>query len=286
MEEIQEVRHQIETPHGYIVARDYPGQGTPFVFLHGFPDDSAVYEKLIREVQPRRSVSFDFPGYGLSERTGETSVADGQRLAETEAVIDGLGLEKIVLVGHDAGGPVAIQYALAHPDRVERLVLLNCYFGESPTLKFPEMIRLLGDPNLAPLADALISDPGQRQWLLEFTATKFGYPATEDLREQIIIPVFYGGAGKPDALAAVRGWTARLLRDVATTSELVASGKTQDLHVPVDVIFGKQDPYLNTGVAEHLASIFPNSRLRLVEARHWLQWDAPGPVAQMLLDTE
>jgi 2-hydroxy-6-oxonona-2,4-dienedioate hydrolase len=211
-------------------------------------------------------------------------VEEGQRLAETEAVADALGLEKFVLVGHDAGGPAAIQYALAHPERIERLVLFNCYFGESPTLKFPEMIRLLGDPHLTALADALISDPGKRQWLLEFTAVNFGYDATADLRERILIPVFYGAPGKPDALDAVRGWTARLLTDVATATEMVESGETRKLSVPVDVIFGMDDPYLNPGVAEHVARIFPNSRLRFVEAGHWLQWDAPGAVAQMLLD--
>lgn len=284
MTEAAVTEHLVSTPHGRISAREYGGSGTPYVFLHGYPDDAAVYEPLISEIRPQRAVSFDFVGYGKSERTGTTPVSDGQRLAKTEAVVDQLGLEKIVLVGHDAGGPVAVEYALAHPDRVERLVLLNCFFGDTPQLRFPEMIRLLGDPALTPLTDRLFEDPSQRQWLLEFTATRFGYGADEDIREKIIIPVFFGAPGKPSALDGVRAWTARLFTDLATTTDLVNSGKTAALEMPVDVIFGENDPYLNPEVARHVAGLFPNSRLTLVEARHWLQWDAPEALGKILTE--
>ncbi|MGQ4347985.1 alpha/beta fold hydrolase [Streptomyces sp. SAS_275] len=277
------IDHHVQTEHGYINATDHPGEGTPYVFLHGYPDDASVYAKLVSQLQPHRSVTFDFVGYGRSQRVDDARVVEGQRVAETEAVIDQLNLDKIVLVGHDAGGPVAVEYALAHPERVERLILMNCYFGESPTLRFPDMIRLMGEPHLVPLTDALFADPMQLQWLLEFTATNFGYGPSEDLRDKIIIPVFFGIPEKqPDALKAVRAWTGRLLDDVALTTELVASGKTSDLQVPVDVIFGRNDPYLNPGVAEHLAGLFSNSRLELVEARHWLQWDAPEELARLI----
>jgi pimeloyl-ACP methyl ester carboxylesterase len=66
--------------------------------------------------------------------------------------LDALRLDRVVLVGHDAGGPDAIDYAVGEPGRVEQLVLLNTYYGHAPTLRLPEAIRLLADPNLTPLA--------------------------------------------------------------------------------------------------------------------------------------
>jgi pimeloyl-ACP methyl ester carboxylesterase len=63
----------------------------------------------------------------------------------------------VVLVGHDAGGPDAIDYAVGERGRVEQLVLLNTYYGHAPTLRLPEAIRLLADPNLTPLADAMLA---------------------------------------------------------------------------------------------------------------------------------
>jgi haloalkane dehalogenase len=66
-----------------------------------------------------------------------------------------------VLVGHDVSGPDAIAYTLSHPERVAHLVLVNTYYGSAPALGFPEMIQLLADHRLAPLADAILGDPDQ-----------------------------------------------------------------------------------------------------------------------------
>jgi 2-hydroxy-6-oxonona-2,4-dienedioate hydrolase len=282
METLTPVRHEVSTPHGVLSVNDFPGQGTAFVLLHGFPDASTIYDKLVPELQPRRVVTFDYLGYGRSQRSQNFPVGDGQRLNETAAVIDQLKLDKVVIVGHDAGGPVAVGYAVAHPERVARIVLLNCYFGDSPTLRFPEMIRLLGDPHLVPLADALMQDPSQRQWLLEYTARQFGYEPTDDIREKAIVPQFFGSASQADALDAIRAWTARLFSDVAITNEMIDSGKLATLQVPVDIAFGVKDQYLNTGVAEHLAGLFPNSRVHAIDARHWVQWDDPKTLGQLL----
>ncbi|MFF4138026.1 alpha/beta fold hydrolase [Streptomyces mirabilis] len=277
------VRHKVSTPWGFLAVKDYPGMGIPFLLLHGYPDDSTIYNKLASELQPRRVITFDFLGYGQSERSQTSPVADGQRLSETAAVIDQLNLDQVIVVGHDAGGPVAVEYALAHPDRVARMVLLNCFFGDSPTLRFPEMIRLLGDPHLVLLADALMQDPAQRQWLLEYTAQQFGYGPAADIRQKAIIPQFFGSASQPDALDAIRAWTGRLFDDVAITNEVIASGRLASLQFPVDIAFGVNDPYLNTGVAEHLAGLFPDSQMHPIDARHWVQWDDPKAVAQVLL---
>ncbi|MFE0546460.1 alpha/beta fold hydrolase [Streptomyces sp. NPDC058891] len=276
-------QHKVTTPQGFLAVRDYPGLGIPFLLLHGYPDDSTIYNKLASELQPRRVITFDFLGYGQSERSQTSPVAEGQRLSETAAVIDQLNLDQVIVVGHDASGPVAVEYAVAHPDRVARLVLLNCFFGESPTLRFPEMIRLLGDPHLAPLADALMQDLAQRQWLLEYTAEQFGYDSTADIRQKAIIPQFFGSASQPDALDAIRAWTGRLFADVAITNDVIASGQLESLRIPVDIAFGVNDPYLNTGVAEHLAGLFPSSHMHPIDARHWVQWDDPKAVAQVLL---
>lgn len=275
--------HRISTPFGTIAAREFPGEGDPFVFLHGFPDDSAIYDRLIPELGNRHVVTFDFAGYGKSERTDGAGLEEGQRVRETAAVVDHLGLDRVVIVGHDAGGPVAVEYSLAYPEKVSRLALLNCYFGDSPTLRFPEMIRLLGDPNLVPLADALIHDGEKRKWLLEHTASQFGYEPTDEIRQVAIIPQYFGSTEQPNALQAIRAWTGRLFKDVALQNEAIASGSLSKLSVPVDIVFGANDPYLNSGVAEHLAGLFPNSRRESIEARHWVQWDDPKSVADALM---
>jgi haloalkane dehalogenase len=67
----------------------------------------------------------DWLGYGRSDRAAPGRLDGARHQQQLRAVLDALDLGRVVLVGHDAGGPDAIDYALDQPGRVERLVLLN-----------------------------------------------------------------------------------------------------------------------------------------------------------------
>ena len=194
------------TPNGHVFVREIPGEDPPIVLMHGFPDDHRIYDKLLPRLAPRRAVAFDWLGYGRSDRSGAAGFALEDHGSELVAVLDELGITRAVLVGHDASGADAVAFAVAHPERVAHLVLLNTIFGHQPSLKLPEMIRLLADPALTPLADAMVNDEGQRLWLLLHTATQWGLDAVDPqgLAIQSILPQFFGDAGQPDAIAAVR----------------------------------------------------------------------------------
>src|SRR6266508_3614205 len=137
--------HAIPTVHGRIHASDRPGEDPTFVLMHGFPDDSRIYDRLAPLLSPRRVVAFDFVGYGRSERPKPGAFKRGHHEDELGAVLDAFELEHVNLVAHDASGPVAIDYAINEPRRVGRLILFNTYYGHTPSLRFPEMIRLFAD---------------------------------------------------------------------------------------------------------------------------------------------
>jgi haloalkane dehalogenase len=151
------ITHRVQAPGGGLHVIDQPGAGPPVVLLHGFPDDSRIYHRLMPHLAPHRAAAFDFLGYGHSDRA-EGRPDPGQHEAELAAVLDHLGTGQAILVGHDAGGPVAVNVTLDHPHRVSRLVLINSYYGTASQLRLPEMIRLFADQNLAPLADAMTDD--------------------------------------------------------------------------------------------------------------------------------
>jgi pimeloyl-ACP methyl ester carboxylesterase len=200
-------------------------------------------------------------------------------------VLDELGIETAVLVGHDASGPVAIDYALAAPGRVGKLILLNTYYGHAPALRVPEMIRLLADPDMTPLADAMLNDPDQRMWLLGHTARQFGGdPLDPDsVGVAAIVPQFFGDASRPDALPAIRAWTAALYGDLHAQDRRIAQGQLADLDIPVALVFGALDRYLSPDLAAHLASLFPSAGTHLVDgASHWPQWDQPKAVSELI----
>ena len=276
---------QIPTAMGLLYVADHPGDGPALVLMHGFPDDSRIYNRLVPLLSPRRAVAFDFLGYGASDRP-QTGAADpAGHLHQLGAVLDELGIETAVLVAHDASGPVAIDYALTAPDRVGQLILLNTYYGHAPALRLPEMIRLLADPDMTPLADAMLDDPDQRMWLLGHTARQFGGDPLDPDSVGItsVLPQFFGDGDHPDALPAIRAWTAALFSDLDTQDQQIALRRLAGLDIPVRLIFGALDRYLGPDLAAHLAGLFPKAGLHLVEgASHWPQWDQPEAVAELI----
>jgi pimeloyl-ACP methyl ester carboxylesterase len=149
------------------------------------------------------------------------------------------------------------------------------------------MIRLLADPDLIPLADALINDDAQRLWLLQLTAEYWGMDAgdPQGIAVRSILPQFFGSADQPDALAAIRGWTASLFSSLHEQDQLVDSGALGALEVPVSIIFGESDHYLDPSLAREIAGLFTASSLYLVQdASHWPQHDQPQVVADLLAE--
>jgi haloalkane dehalogenase len=276
---------RVDTPNGRLFVRDMPGEDPPIVLMHGFPDDHRIYDKLLPQLFPRRAVAFDWLGYGRSDRSDAAGFAPEDHGSQLAAVLDQLGITRAVLVGHDASGPDAVAFAVARPRRVAHLVLLNTVFGHSPSLQLPEMIRLLADPALSSLADAMVNDDGQRLWLLQHTADHWGLDALDPdgLAIQSILPQFFGDADQADALKTIRAWTAGLFDALDRQDALIGSGALRQLEVPVSIIFGETDRYLNPSLAVEIAGLFNDPSLHLVQnASHWPQHDQPEVVAQLL----
>ncbi|WP_284748713.1 haloalkane dehalogenase [Amycolatopsis sp. RTGN1] len=93
------------------------GSGTPIVFLHGNPGSSHGWRHVLPHVGGGRLLAPDLIGMGRSAKPDiEYSFADHAR--HLDAWFDALGLDDVVLVGHDWGGALAFDHAARHPDRV------------------------------------------------------------------------------------------------------------------------------------------------------------------------
>jgi pimeloyl-ACP methyl ester carboxylesterase len=203
---------------------DRPREDPTLVLMHGFPDDHRIYDRLAPLLTPQRVVAFDFLGYGRSGRPADRVFDRPDRQRDLSAGVETLGLDRVVLVGHDASGPEAIEWALDHPDRVGRLVLLNTYYGHDEALRLPEMIRLLADRELRPLADAMLDDPQQRLWLLGHTARWLGLEVgdAEGIGVHSVAPQFFASPDGEDALVEIRAWTADLFGALDDQDKCVA----------------------------------------------------------------
>jgi haloalkane dehalogenase len=281
-------RH-IPRGRGTIYARDYAGGGPAFVLMHGFPDNLHIYDRLIPYLVAagRRVVAFDFLGYGASDKPAGTNYSFKQQSGDLEAVLEALHLEKIVPVGHDAGGPAAINFTLDHPDRVAFLCVLNTFYAAAPTLQLPELIALFATPGLKALSEAMLQSPEQLAWVFRFQQLKFLETLPEKHKatfESVLAPIinnnfnFGKAAGSGPAFAQM---TAQVFEEVGRNTKRLP--EVEALDVAVKIIWGNTDLALNTGVAEDFRSHLKNAALHVLSAGHWPQIDEPQQVAKAVL---
>ena len=120
---------EIQTDEASIFVR-YCGSGTPILLLHGFPQTHLMW----RGVAPLLARNFtvvcaDLRGYGRSgcpaSDPGHTPYAKRAMAQDMVTVMERLGFPRFSVAGHDRGGRVAYRMALDHPDRVERIAVLD-----------------------------------------------------------------------------------------------------------------------------------------------------------------
>ena len=266
-----------------IYVREYPGEEPAIILMHGFPDNLHLYDRLSPYLSPpRRVIAFDFLGWGASDKPhGYPYTAAGQA-GDLDAVITQLRLQQVILVAHDASGPPAIDWALARPERVAGLVLLNTYYCAMQTLRPPEAIWLFSTPGVRNIARPVSQMFGH--WIFRrmyrWQVGRFFRDA--EVRNKFLPLLYQQFDDTPSARRAFFRLNEDLLPTIRSRTKMLP--KLGEFSRPVRIIFGDADPYLNKGVAQRFHELFPVSELFLVpDARHFVQMDEPAQVARLIL---
>ncbi|MCU7931800.1 MAG: alpha/beta hydrolase [Candidatus Thiodiazotropha sp. (ex Codakia rugifera)] len=275
--------HHVQRDRLSIHVREYGAKSIrpTFIMMHGFPDSMHLYDRLVPVLAANRHViTFDFVGWGDSDKPDNHRYDVASLRRDLEAVIAHFRLKQVVPVVHDASGQPGIDWALDNPDKSAGLVLLNTYYSPMPTLRAPEAIDRFSTPGIRRDISVWATRHWDGLWLSGYEDQIAKFISTKELRRPFqkllghqslqIRPAFYGlNRVLPNELEMRQDKTAQL----------------KQFQAPVRILFGKDDPYLNTGVARDLHQIFPNSELFLVEnAGHFVQIDKPEQVAGLLSD--
>jgi haloalkane dehalogenase len=263
-----------------IRVRDYPGADPPVVLMHGFPDDLHLYDRVVPLLAgTRRIVTFDFLGWGGSDKPAGYPYTADNMTGDIDAVLQMLDADQVVLVAHDASGPPAVDWSIAHPDRVISLVLLNTYYGFMPKLRTPEAITLYSMPVLRHIAQPIMGrlvSLNRRLYLWQVAR----FIRDDDVRAELLPRLYAAFKSTVPAMFRLAADLPRaLLNQTRNTPALRAFRR------PVWIVFGADDRYLNVHVARRFAETFPSVHLELIEnARHYVQVDEPGKVATAILN--
>jgi epoxide hydrolase 4 len=306
----------------------YASAGSPdqplLLCLHGFPEFWMAWESVLPRFAERfHAVAPDLRGFNLSSCPPEVS---SYRASELVRDIDGLATALIAqrprvrsdarsdgasdprsdgasnirsddasdtrfdLIGHDWGGALAWTYAIAHPERVRRLVILNA-------------------PHPVPFARMLADDPAQQaasrymNWLRRPGSE--GPLAEDDFARLDRFFLAMGGArwyhgetrtayhrawAQPGALTGgVNYYRASPLHPPTETDpgarRLALDPKAFTVRVPTLVVWGEGDLALLPGLLDGLDEVVPDLTIeRLPEATHWLLHEQPARIASLISD--
>jgi 3-oxoadipate enol-lactonase len=236
---------------GYALRCALAGGGQPtFLCLHGLVDTLEIWDRLVEPLAERgRVVRLDQRGHGESQAPPGPCTRE-DLAADAVGVLDALGIERAILVGHSLGGIVAMTAALARPTRVAGLVLLGTasHCSERVAAWYERIARAGEQEGLDGLARAI-----------------------------------YGAAPRPRVRGDARA-IAQVTRALKSLHGDPLTPRLAQVACPTLLLVGANDP-LGPKASEIVLRALPPGRGRLeviAERGHWLHVEAPGAVVEAL----
>jgi len=247
------------------------GHGDPALLLHGEPTSSFLWRKIIPQL-PGRVVAPDLIGFGRSDKPEDIGWYSYDRHVDSIArLVQELDLTGLTLVVHDWGGPIGLRVAVEHPERVDRLVLLNTGIGggSAPSerwLRFREVVRELGGA----LDIGRLVEAGTAQGLDDDVRAAYDapFPTPESKAGALAFPEMVPTEPEHPNTAPMNK-----VRDAL-----------REWDKPALVVWGAEDTILPDGIARAMVELIPGARgpVLLDGASHFLQEDRPDEVADAI----
>jgi haloalkane dehalogenase len=249
------------------------GQGAPVIFLHGEPTWSFLWRKVIPPVRDAgfRCIAPDLAGFGRSDKPIDIGFYTYDRhTALAATLLEDLDLRDATLVVHDWGGPIGLRLAVEHPERIERLVILDTglFTGHQPMSEawtlFRDFVARTEDLPVGFLVKgACKHDPGEE--VIAAYDAPFPNPQSKAGARAfpLMIPL------TPEAPGAEAG-------------QRVLSALRGD-HRPTLMLWADSDPVLPLATGERFAEAIGRDKPTVIEdASHFLQEDQ-GPLIGSLI---
>ena len=249
-----------------------PADGRPVVALHGWPQHHWVYRDLLADPpEGMRIIAPDLPGYGWSgpapHRWAKDDVA-----ADVLALLDALGLDRVLLVGHDWGGYAGYRMLLSAPQRFDGYLVMNmAHPWVSPRMLAPHLWRFWYQ-----VVMATIGGPLQRH--TDFLMRAFKSASGIDPETARV----YADRFRDPIVARAARDTYRtfLLRELPAAA---GGPRPPRATVPIRCLFGVGDMAVHPSLAAAETADADDYRLELVDASHFVVDERPDLVRAHVL---
>jgi pimeloyl-ACP methyl ester carboxylesterase len=251
------------------------GAGPPLLLIHGLFDLLGTWERLTPHLSDRfKLYAIDLPGFGKSPLPEEWAESLSGMIEAAVAFLDWKGIEKVSIVGSSMGGGIALGVAGKHPERVDKIVLINPYgFPSPPVAAEVARSRILGT-----LLPYLLNKPVLRRCARALFSRSLHDPRllTDALVERVITPF---------ATLRRRRDLFRFLQGISTETMRKIDALLPQIRQPVLILWGENDRWLTIDHAKHLNQHLADSRLiTLSDCGHLPQMDTPKEVADAITE--
>ena len=245
---------RVDTGTARLVYRRF-GIGPPLLLVHGFPLSGFTWRRLLPELASRHTCYVpDIPGMGESEWTDATDFSFPGQGHTLKVMVDRLGLERYSVLAHDTGGTFARYLALEDGARLAKLILINTEIPNHRPPWIPLYQFLMRFPGTLTLFSMLLRSD-------RFLRSSMGFGGCfNDLRliqgdfhEHVVEPLLRS----PHRLDGMR----RYLRGATWEPVDALAGDHARLTMPVQLIWGADDPTFPVALARAMVAQFPDARL-------------------------
>jgi pimeloyl-ACP methyl ester carboxylesterase len=263
------------------------GRGTPVLFIHGLGSSGYMEWRFNLEYAATRHRVYapDLPGFGRTEKPrARYGVPYFTRFVER--YMDDRGLRSAAVVGASLGGRIALELALEHPKRVRKLVLVNALGLGRPNVQLSYGLLTLprvGEAFMKFAGDAVRLAPRQmiRRIAARYAGAGGNLKVTMDDDYLKNLRELYAADGYPNAYLAT-------VRSLVTPKALLAadhdlSKRLGEIKMPVQLIWGDNDPLFPLAHAARAHALIARSRLAVLEgAGHTPQAERPEEFNRVL----
>jgi epoxide hydrolase 4 len=260
------------------------GKGPLILLLHGFPECWYAWRYQLPALAQAgfRVVAPDLRGYNLSDKPrGVHAYRMECLIGDVKGLIQTLGEDRAVVVGHDWGGVIAWQLAISEPQMVKKLIILNAPHPQ----RYLEALKTPGQ-----LLRSWYVLFFQLPWLPELMIHSFGFaglrqrllnePVHADAFDEVTVKVYQRALAQPGALTAALNYYRAGFRSLVRGLR----PNIQPIEMPTLVIWGEQDRYLGADLLEGLEPWVKDLTVeRFADASHWVQAEVPERVNERML---
>lgn len=245
------------------------GQGTPVVLIHGFGASMYAWRHTLPALAASgyRVIAFDNRGFGFSDKPAH-GYSTAAYVKLVVSLLDSLHVANAVLVGHSMGGAIAAEVALAHPDRVRGLVLIDAAgFG----MRWPGVLKIARWPVVGAIATTFRS-----RWITaRILRSTYADPSKVSDAD---VDQYYAPVPDPNYGRALRG----VLREFRFDS--LSGGRLSALQTPTLVVWGEADRWTPLRDGSRFGRELPRGAFAVVPGGHNAPEESPTEVNRLMLD--